>query len=115
MVTVVFLAAKVYLGLLVFYTLYIAAINIVRDWGELHTWVKLAAWPIPAVMLPVDAFFQLTLFVLVFWDLPREWLVTHRLARYRDQSAYQGTWRGKIATAICTQALNPFDPTRHHC
>jgi len=39
-------------------------------------------------------------------------MFTQRLERYRFEST---GWRKTVATVICTQALNPFDPTRHHC
>jgi hypothetical protein len=105
----------IYVSVLVFYTLYIAAINLYRDWSSLATWLRVVASPMIAALLVVDSSMQFTLFTLLFLDLPRELLVTSRLQRYRDNPAYANTWRNRVATLICTQALNPFDPTRHHC
>ena len=101
----------IYLSIVVFYTLYIAAINLYYDWHDLPMWLKIAASPIMAVMVTVDTIMNLSLFTIIFLDLPHELMVTQRLERYRTQSG----WRNHIATLICTEALNPFDPTRHHC
>jgi len=109
------LALEIYLSLLVFYTLYIAAINMYYDWGAMDIWVKIVFWPIPFAMVAVDFLMQITLFAIIFVDLPREPMVTQRLERYRTQAQYESTWRRKWATFICVNALNPFDPTKHHC
>ena len=106
--------AIAYFTLVIFYTLYIAAINLLYDWPTLPLWVKVASAPILIVMVLLDFTMQCTFFTIFFFDLPRELLVTRRLERYRT-AAYVNTWRQKVATSICTQALNPFDPTRHHC
>ena len=71
--------------------------------------------PIVAVMIAVDVIANITIFVFLFVDLPYELLVTQRLDRYRNDSKYSSSWRNKVAAVICTQALNPFDPTKHHC
>lgn len=105
------LALIVYASLLVFYVLYIAAINIYRDWDTLAPWVQAVAFAPLVIMVMVDMVMQLTLATLVFLDWPREFMVTQRLARYRTTTG----WRKTVADAICTQALNPFDPTRKHC
>lgn len=101
-----------YTALLVFYTLYIAAINIYYDWDKLTGWVQVLAFSPLVIMLMLDMVMNLTLFTFLFFDFPREGMVTQRLARYRDGA---DGWRKTVATAICTQALNPFDPTRKHC
>lgn len=99
-------------GLLVFYILYLAAINIYAHWNELTLNAKVITAPIVAVMLAVDCFFQQTLFIAIFLDLSQEWLVTQRLQRYRNMPS---GWRLELATWICTNMLNPFDPSRKHC
>ena len=100
----------VYAALVAFYVLYIAAIQIYNEWPALAPWVKvLAIWPVAAMLL-VDVVMQFTLFTLLFWDTPKEPLVTQRLTRYR--SGPDG-WRKRVAVAICEQALNPFDDKGH--
>jgi len=104
-----------YAFLLVFYTLYIAAINLYRDWSYLPLWLKLLSWPIPVVMVIFfDIPVNLTIGSLFFLDMPEEFTLSDRLARYRTSGTAPG-WRKTVATVICTQALNPFDPTKHHC
>ena len=105
----------IYLSIVVFYTLYIAAINLYYDWHLLPLWLQVGSAPIMAVMVTVDALMNVSLFTVIFFDLPRELMVTQRLERYRTNPAYAGTFRNHAATLICTEALNPFDPTRHHC
>lgn len=105
-------ALALYAALLVFYVLYIAAINIYRDWDSLAPWVQAVAFAPLVLMVIADIAMNCTLFMVAFCDVPREGMVTQRLARYR---AGPDGWRKTVATRICTQALNPFDPTRHHC
>jgi glucan phosphoethanolaminetransferase (alkaline phosphatase superfamily) len=105
-------ALLVYASLLVFYVLYIAAINIYRDWDSLAGWVQIVSFAPLVVMIIVDMLMNFTLFSILFFDPPDEATVTQRLARYR---AGPDSWRKKVAETICEQALNPFDPTRRHC
>ena len=101
-----------YFSIQVFYVLYIAAISVYRDWDELAGWVQANAFFPVALMLIYDFCQQVTLFSLLFWDWPREGTVTQRLARYRSEAWPPGR-RKRVATAICTQALNPFDKKGH--
>ena len=109
------IALYIYAFMLVFYTLYIAAINIVEGWDGIPLWLKCLVWPIPLVMVGCfDIPFQIVPATILFWDLPQEWTLTTRLARYRSPATASGI-RKDVANAVCTQALNPFDPTRKHC
>ena len=114
MITVAALVLIAWVGVTAFYTLYIAAINVYYAWGTLAPWVKVLAGPIVMVMLAGDAAFQLTAATLIFADWPRELMFTQRLTRYKGDK-WPEDWRKITATALCTKALNPFDPTRHHC
>lgn len=70
--------------------------------------------PVVAVAALVDLVMQLTVFTVVFADLPRDWLVTHRLRRYmRELPAHH--WRRRWADHLCHHLLDPFDPTGAHC
>lgn len=104
-------ALLVYAALLVFYVLYIAAINIYSDWEYLAWWVQAIVWTPVVVMVMVDIAMQLTLITLLFWDWPKESMVTKRLARYRRGP---DGWRKSVAVAICEKMLNPFD-VKGHC
>jgi hypothetical protein len=59
----------------------------------------------------LDCLVNLTLMSLLFWDRPRELLLTARLKRL----IRTGGWRGKLAYWVCRHLLNPFDPTNNHC
>lgn len=113
MMNTVFIAICIYASLLVFYTMYIAAVNIYYDWGELKPWLRVVLSPFMAVFLALD-FLINTGVSFLFLDPPLEFLLTQRLARYRSPGWPSGR-RKQVATVICTEALNPFDPTRNHC
>jgi len=101
--------------MLSFYVLYIAAINLVEDWEFVTLWLKLLVWPIPLVMIGLfDIPFNLIAGTVLFLDLPQEWTLTSRLARYRSLGFAPGI-RKRVATTICTEALNPFAPSKKHC
>jgi hypothetical protein len=113
----------VYFSLVIFYVCYIAAVNLYYAWKTLAVWVQVFAAIPMVVFLALDAAMQLTVFTAIFLDLPsgtwkvwlwREHLVTQRLARYRSEGWPTGP-RKQMATAVCEQALNPFDPTKKHC
>jgi len=98
--------------LLVFYTLYLAAVNLWHNRSVANKWVLIGASPVLVIMITVDFLTQITLATLLFFDLPKEWTVSDRLIRYRGKGY---GWRFQIATWVCTNALNPFDPTKDHC
>ena len=102
-----------WVALITFYTLYLAAVNLWDNRSLTSKWVLVFGSPVLAVMLSIDFMMQISLFTLMFLDLPREPLVTDRLKRYRAITT--PNWRTTIATIMCTQLLNPFDPTKHHC
>ena len=97
----------------VFYTLYIAAINIYRDWDTLALWVKINSIEIVFTMMVLDVLTQLTLATVLFFDWPQEGTVTQRLSRYKSD-AWPAGRRKDIAITVCRDALNPFD-VKGHC
>lgn len=68
--------------------------------------------PLMVVAFALDFIAQVTVASLVFWQLPRHWLVTHRLRAYM---AGPDGWRRRRAEWICTHMLDPIDPTGQHC
>jgi len=102
-----------YVAVLVFYTLYIAAIQMWDNRALIDKPVLYASAPMLLTMVVVDFVMQVTLFTVLFLDLPQETMVTYRLERYKAQPVQD--WRSRVAVWICANALNPFDPTRHHC
>lgn len=62
----------------------------------------------------VDFVANMTIFVVIFLELPREALVTSRLQRHLRESS-QDEWRYKLSKLICERLLDYFDPRRKHC
>lgn len=81
--------------------------------------ISKAAWvfigPLALVGVTLDCLLSVTFMTVMFADLPREFLLTSRLHRYRDQPQYEGTKRRKAAAWICENLLNAFDPDGKHC
>lgn len=110
---IVMVLAAIWIALLVFYCMYLAAVNLWFNRMNTKKWVGYVFSPIVAIMLALDLIMQMTLFTLLFLDLPQELLVTQRLIRYKSWNG--NNWRTKVANYLCTNVLNPFDPTKNHC
>lgn len=102
--------------LLVFFYLYILTMGIYRAHlsKRLTGLNKVLCYPIVILAVIVDVVAQYTIATLFFLDLPDsgERLVTARLQRY------VASGKGKrylIASYICDNLLDPFDPTGEHC
>jgi hypothetical protein len=67
--------------------------------------------PLLLVGLVIDFIMNVTVFAVLFLELPREWLVTDRLQRHMRHSG----WRFRLAKFICEHLLNFADPTGSHC
>lgn len=98
-----------------FWAVYVLVMGIYRAHlsGRLTGPNRVLGLPVVLLGYAMDTITNLTLACLVFLDVPREWLVTTRLIRYRD--AAPDGWRGKLAAWICDRLLDPFDPTGDHC
>lgn len=101
------------LFLYVFWLLYLAIMSLYRAYknGTLSLVSKVLGYPILAIGLVFDVLANITIFSLVFLELPKEWLVTDRLKKHIKTAS----WRGKLAGFICHHLLSPFDPTGDHC
>lgn len=101
------------LSLWTFYVFYLACMSLYRGYiaDTLTPISKLLGYPILAVGLLIDIFMNVFVFTLVFFELPKEWLVTSRLKRHINQH----TMRAKLSQFLCSQLLSPFDPTGNHC
>lgn len=82
-----------------------------RDSGKLTPAAKIFAYPWAVLFLFMDVAFNLVVGTIIFLEPPREWLFTARVSRLNDGD----DWRGKLATFLCTQLLDPFDPDGRHC
>lgn len=103
-------------ALWVFWLLYVFTMGLYRAFlmGRLKGLSLVMCAPVVAVAFVVDLLMQFTIFAIVFADIPRDWLVTHRLRRYmRELPATH--WRYRWADYLCHHLLDPFDPTGAHC
>lgn len=109
-----------YLGYLlaflyIFWLLYVAVMAIYRAhlMNKLHGLIKYMSIPVVALGALVDAFANIFIATVIFWERPYEWLVTTRLTRY--QTYKEDHWRKKLAQYVCDKMLDPFDPYDNHC
>lgn len=70
------------------------------------------ASPVIVIGLLLDVLANIFLATLIFQELPGEWLVTSRLAKYLKRNH---GWHSKAAWWVCTHLLDPFDPHGTHC
>lgn len=107
-------AGVVLLAMWAFWALYIFTMGLYR--AKLSHRLKglslVLAAPFVAVAFTLDFLAQMTVFTLVFRELPQELLVTGRLRRYMRGP---DTWRRRWADYLCHHLLDPFDPTGGHC
>jgi len=100
------------LDLYVFFILYVASMAMIRAHAEekLNGVLWVLCVPFVAFALAVDILHNLTLFSLIFWEVPKELTVTDRLKRHIDEKY----WRGGLARWMATTLLNSFDHTGNH-
>lgn len=101
-------------GIWLFWALYVFSMGIYRAKlaGRLKGLNLVFAFPIVLLAVLVDVFSNIFIAPLLFWDWPRETLVTARLQRYRK---HPNGWRRRIAERICEGMLDVFDPDGDHC
>ena len=103
-----------FLFLWVFYGLYVLVMGVYRAHlsGNLKWYHYCLLGPWVAVGFSVDVVCNITLAAITFWEIPKEWLVTTRLTRYRAKGTPE---QQSIAAFICEDLLDLFDPTGDHC
>jgi len=103
-----FTAAAAYL----LWVFYLAVMNLRRakEAGRLTRSALVFALPILLLAIVIDVAVNLVLATLVFFDRPREWTVSERLARYLPA----GGWRSRVAWWVALHLLDPFDPSGSH-
>jgi hypothetical protein len=96
------------------WVLYLAIMNLAPRRDGMHPVVKAHAYALLWFALVYD-FLILNVIVgtVLFFELPREWLLTARLKRHHASPV--GSRRYAIARWICQNLLNPFDPKGGHC
>lgn len=109
MLTIVLLYAALLYGTWVLF-LAIMALKAARDAGvQFAPVVRWGGYLLLAVGLVADASLQLAS-TLLFFDLPRETLLTYRCRRYL---LGPDGWRKTLARAICRNLLDPFQAGGH--
>jgi len=95
-----------------FFIMYVASMNIIKahDENKLNGVLWVLCLPFVAISLVIDVLNNITLFSLIFWEIPKELTVTARLKRHYRQK----TIRGRLASWIGDVLLNPFDHTGSH-
>ena len=98
--------------LYLFFIMYVASMGMIRAHAEkkLNGVLWVLCLPFVAISLVIDVINNITLFSLIFWEIPKELTVTDRLKRHYQQP----TIRGKLANWIGDVLLNPFDHTGSH-
>lgn len=102
------------LSLVIFWVLYLAAMNLLRAKaeGKLTIASYIMGTPIVLIGALIDLFFNATIFSIVFIEPPRELMLTKRLKRHIQHGV---GWRKSLAFWVCRNLLNPFDHTGDHC
>ncbi len=106
--------ATVVVYLYLFWLAYILVMGLYRAHlaGRLQGASLVLAAPVVLVGLLMDVLANIFLATVIFIELPGEWLVTSRLAKYLKRTH---DWRCSVAWWVCTHLLDPFDPNGTHC
>lgn len=108
--TILYAAASLY----VLWVLYLAVMSLARarDAGTLSRSAKILGYPLLAVGVVFNVAVNWILLSIVFLEVPRESMFTHRVTRH----CLHGTgWRHRLACWICHDLLDAFDPSGKHC
>ncbi len=98
--------------LYLFFIMYVTSMGIIRAHAEkklnLILWLLCLPYVISALI--IDFINNITVFTVLFAELPKQWTVTARLKRHVNEQ----TLRGKLARWFGDTLLNPFDHTGDH-
>lgn len=100
------------LDLWLFFIIYVASMGMVRAHKEdkLNVLLWILCLPFVALSWLIDVLHNMTLFTVIFLEVPKELTVTDRLKRHSKQK----TFRGKLSNWIADTLLNPFDYSGNH-
>lgn len=98
----------------VFWAMYVLVMGIYRAHLQKRLNVVTTVLSVPFVLLGyiMDIVANLTFATVVFFEWPREWLVTTRMKRYINE---KHSWRCKLSSWVCDHLLDMFDPSGNHC
>ena len=106
------IALYILIDLWIFFILYVASMGMIRAHheGKLNWLLWILCLPFVVLSWVIDVIHNLTLFSVIFLELPKELTVTDRLkSHYKEH-----TFRGKLSRWIGNTLLNPFDHTGNH-
>jgi hypothetical protein len=90
----------------------VTALMRARDVGGLTKPAEFIGKIVLALGYLSDFLVNLVVCTVLFLELPREWVVTARVSRHKKS----GTgYRQALATWVCLNLLDPFDPSGCHC
>ena len=100
------------LALWLLWVFFLACMNLKRakEAGQLTKTALVFGTPVLWIGYLLDAFVNITLMTVVMWELPKEWLVTDRLARHHKTST---GWRLSVVLWF-EPLLDPYDPSGDH-
>lgn len=105
---------KLLISLYVFWLFFLAVMSLYR--AHLNKTISktslVLGYPILAIGAFIDLSMNVTLFSLIFLELPKEYMLTKRMQRY---IATDTGWRFKLSSFICNNLLNAFDVSGRHC
>ena len=110
--TTMVVAAVLLVALYTLWVVFLAVMNLKRakEAGKLSKTALVLGTPLLWLGYALDTFVNVTLMTVVMLELPREFLVTDRLARHHRES--QG-WRLKVVLWF-EPLLDPYDPSGDH-
>jgi hypothetical protein len=93
---------------------YLAVMNLDRAKREnkLNLFTYILGVPVLLIGALVDTIVNVFIMTIIFFELPREALVTSRLQRHWKTAP--DSWRGKLSKNISRSLLDNFDPTGDH-
>jgi len=99
-------------GLYLLWIFFLAVMNLKRakEVGQLSKTAKVFGYPVVWIGYLLDTFVNMTLMTVVMWELPKEVLVTDRLARHHKEST---GWRLSVVLWF-EPLLDPYDPSGDH-
>lgn len=104
------ITAAIYGFTLFSWVLYVAAMHFAKIRHKLGQFAKINGYVVWVLAQPIDVSLNL-LWSVILLDFPRELILSPKLKRLRAA----GGWRGCVASFVCEQLLNPFDPDGKHC
>jgi hypothetical protein len=79
--------------------------------GRMTAWARRFGMVLLGIGYLSDFLLNVTVGTVLFLELPREWLLSPRVARLQKGQGYRAT----VAGWVCKNLLDPFDPSGCHC